>query len=702
MPRPLLLIVDGESRRTPAFVSAMEKEGWLTQWIKAGEGSAFLAQNVAPDLMLMDSLKPGEAGVQLAHELRSRNPKLPVLVLTEGDTKADLPPSLPVQGFLERTQPDFKLAEALRPFMPHKDKLSSQDIFGDLLEDLEGHTLSSEPAPKPTSPPPTPAPVVSPLVAQDPFALFDEAQAPAITSGKLSSQDIFGDLIQEVEAAPAPRKELARPVEPMKIQSLPPKEAPKPPTPARGTEFTLSGIAGVNDPFAWDSEEEASHLSSYSGPPARLTPDPQPTPPTSSAAEAQPSSFQASSMVPAEVPGAQVLEEYGNYYLLEKIAVGGMAELFKAQQRGVQGFQKIVAIKRILPHLSDNEDFVTMFIDEAKLAAQLTHPNIAQIFDLGKAGSSYYIAMEYVSGRDVRTLLRKVREYGLPFPEPVAAFVTMKVAAALDYAHRKRGFDDRELKLVHRDISPQNVLLSSEGAVKLVDFGIAKAATKATQTMAGALKGKLLYMSPEQALGQPLDNRSDLYSLGLVLFEMLTGERCFQADSELGVLEKVRMGRVADVQSINPMISKDMVAIVQRALQKHVDHRYPSARLLERDLRELLMKQGHIPNEHEVAEYVEALLMGPKERVQNVMGSRFPYPTMPLSAIPEGVLDDDDDAPTTAEMLKKTQPRQASVPLPTPPEPMEVPSQKRPLWLLPAILALLALMSVLVWLSKGS
>jgi len=171
------------------------------------------------------------------------------------------------------------------------------------------------------------------------------------------------------------------------------------------------------------------------------------------------------------------------------------------------------------------------------------------------------------------------------------------------------------------------VILSTEGAVKLVDFGIAKAASKASHTVAGALKGKLLYMSPEQATGQPLDNRSDLYSLGLVLFELLTGERCFQADSELGVLEKVRLGRISDLAMLNPNVSREMAAIVSRALQKGVDHRYPSARFMERDLREYLQRQGTPITEHDVAEYMNALLKGSRERLETLVSARFPAPS---------------------------------------------------------------------------
>jgi serine/threonine protein kinase/CheY-like chemotaxis protein len=575
----------------------MEGDGWAIQWIRAEGAEAFLQGGQIPDLLLLDSASPGGAGQELAGRLRERRPQLPVLVLTDDPGSGD-PREAGVQEYLERTRPDGEIAAALRRYRPEPVKLTTHDIFGDLLADLEGD--------------PEPGPFAGRALA--PVAVME-------TAGP--------------------------------------------------SDFTLSGISGVHDPFAWAGNP----------PEAPAAPGPRP----------------AAAAAPAPLPEA--LEEYGNYFLLEKIAIGGMAELFKAQQRGVQGFQKIVAIKRILPHFSDNEDFVTMFIDEAKLAAQLTHPNIVQIFDLGKAGSSYYIAMEYVNGRDLRTLLRKVREYGLPFPEQAAAFVVMKVAAALDYAHRKRGFDDRELKLVHRDISPQNVILSTEGAVKLVDFGIAKAASKASHTVAGALKGKLLYMSPEQATGQPLDNRSDLYSLGLVLFELLTGERCFQADSELGVLEKVRLGRISDLQTLNPNVSKEMVAIVNRALQKGVDHRYPSARFMERDLRDYLQRQGTSIAEHDLAEYMNALLNGTRENLEILMASRFPLPASLASGTHRTLAGRVDTAPG-----RISGPQAVLSPLPEEPEALEpvAAAPRRPRWMLPVILGLAALLVTLLAIARWS
>ena len=204
-----------------------------------------------------------------------------------------------------------------------------------------------------------------------------------------------------------------------------------------------------------------------------------------------------------------------------------MAEVFKAKRSGVEGFEKIVAMKRILPHLSDNKEFVDMFVDEAKMVAGLTHPNIVQIFDLGRIDTSYYIAMEYVHGRDLRTILRRAKEKGLRMPLDLCLRIVSQVCSALEYAHRKKDERGRPMEIVHRDVSPQNILISFEGEVKLTDFGIAKAATKASTTDRGALRGKLLYMSPEQAWGRPMDRRSDVFSLGIVLYEMMTDKKPF-------------------------------------------------------------------------------------------------------------------------------------------------------------------------------
>src|SRR5678809_1603796 len=189
--------------------------------------------------------------------------------------------------------------------------------------------------------------------------------------------------------------------------------------------------------------------------------------------------------------------QFGKYYLLDRINVGGMAEVWRAKAFGVEGFERLLAVKRILPNIAEDEEFITMFIDEAKIAVQLQHANIAQIFDLGKVDESFFIALEYVHGRDLRSIFDRMRNKGESLPIAMACYVTMQVCEGLDYAHNKRDGQGRELNLVHRDISPQNVLIGYEGEVKLIDFGIAKAAGKASKTQAGILKGKFGYMSPE-------------------------------------------------------------------------------------------------------------------------------------------------------------------------------------------------------------
>ncbi len=298
---------------------------------------------------------------------------------------------------------------------------------------------------------------------------------------------------------------------------------------------------------------------------------------------------------------------FGDYTLLQRIAVGGMAEVWQARRRGVEGFQKTVAIKKILSHLTDSTDFVTMFIDEAKLAAQLNHNNIAQIYDLGKVGPDYYIAMEYVDGKDLRSILKAGREVGMPLPMGLALMIAARLARALDYAHRKRDFENRALGLVHRDVSPQNVLISYEGEIKLCDFGIAKAVVKASTTQMGALKGKLQYMSPEQAWGRPVDSRSDIFSLGAVLFEMLTESKLFAAETEVGVLDAVRDCRIQLPSELVPQIPPEVDRIVSKALTKRPEERYPTASELEQEIESVLRELHPRPSETALTAHLEQL-----------------------------------------------------------------------------------------------
>jgi serine/threonine protein kinase len=301
---------------------------------------------------------------------------------------------------------------------------------------------------------------------------------------------------------------------------------------------------------------------------------------------------------------------FGKYYLLERINVGGMAEVFKAKTVGVEGFERLVALKRILPSIAEDEEFITMFIDEAKIAVQLQHANIAQIFDLGKVEDSYFIALEYVNGRDLRGIFDDLRKQGEIMPMPQVCYLIMQLCEGLDYAHNKRDVQGRDLNLVHRDVSPQNVLVGYEGEVKLIDFGIAKAAGKASKTQAGILKGKFGYMSPEQVRGLPIDRRSDIFALGIVLYEMLTGERLFIGESDFSTLEKVRNVEIIPPSSFNSDIPDKLERIVLKALEKNVEDRYQNAIDLHDDLQLFLHSVGQFSSRKDLSAWMKRTFAG--------------------------------------------------------------------------------------------
>jgi serine/threonine protein kinase len=308
---------------------------------------------------------------------------------------------------------------------------------------------------------------------------------------------------------------------------------------------------------------------------------------------------------------------FGPYELIDRMAIGGMAEVFKAKKAGVEGFQKVVALKRILPHLSDNKEFLDMFVDEAKMVAGLNHPNIVQTLDLGRIEDSYYIEMEYVHGRDLRTIMKRAREKGLRMPLDLSLRVVSQVCAALEYAHRKKDDRGRPMEIVHRDVSPQNILISFEGEVKLVDFGIAKAATKASSTDRGALRGKLLYMSPEQAWGRPIDRRSDVFSLGIVLYEMVTETKAFiGAGTELTILELVRQCVITPAREVNPRVPEALDRVIMKALAREPAERYQDAGQMQRGLERFLRERPPV-TARDLARFLE-LLFDRAEREEGV------------------------------------------------------------------------------------
>jgi serine/threonine protein kinase len=296
---------------------------------------------------------------------------------------------------------------------------------------------------------------------------------------------------------------------------------------------------------------------------------------------------------------------FGKYYLLERVNVGGMAEVFKAKAFGVEGFERLLAVKRILPNIAEDKEFIEMFIDEAKISVQLNHANIAQIFDLGKVEDSFFIALEFVHGKDLRSIFDRGRQMTQIMPIAQACFVIMKVCEGLDYAHNKRDAQGRELNLVHRDVSPQNVLVSYEGEIKLIDFGIAKAAGKASKTQAGILKGKFGYMSPEQVRGLPIDRRSDIFSVGIVLYELLTGERLFVGESDFSTLEKVRNVEILPPSTYNRKIPDELERIVLKTLAKDVEDRYQNAIDLHDDLQAFMYTAGEFYSRKDLAAWMK-------------------------------------------------------------------------------------------------
>jgi serine/threonine protein kinase len=285
-----------------------------------------------------------------------------------------------------------------------------------------------------------------------------------------------------------------------------------------------------------------------------------------------------------------------------------MAEIFLARTKGIQGFEKYLVIKRILGHRTQDPEFVRMFLDEARVAATLDHPNIVQIYDVGHVDNEYFIAMEYLRGHNLIEIVRAGAKLGYAKPplEHVVSTLT-QCCAGLHYAHEKRDFEGRSLEIVHRDVTPQNVVVSFDGSVKVVDFGIAKAATREVETLAGTLKGKIGYMSPEQCRGAPVDRRSDIFAVGIILFELTTGKRLYHERSDFDTLKKIIEGPVPSPRDLLPFYPAFLNAIVVRCLQKNADDRYQTARDLHADLdafaRDNQLVTGTVP----LSQYMERI-----------------------------------------------------------------------------------------------
>lgn len=288
--------------------------------------------------------------------------------------------------------------------------------------------------------------------------------------------------------------------------------------------------------------------------------------------------------------------KFGKYILLDRLNAGGMAEVFVAKASGVEGFERLVAIKCMLPALVSDSQFTAMFVDEARLAAQVAHANVVQIYELGRQAERLYIAMELVHGRDLRHIIRTAQMANVQLPAAFSAYVISKAAEGLDYAHRRFAKDGKPLGLVHRDVSPQNILVSYDGEVKVVDFGIAKAAAevRATETQVGVLKGKFAYMAPEQVMGEAIDRRADIFALGSVLFESLSGQRLFTGENDLVVLERVRDAVLPNLRALLPAEAERTLPVLTRALSLLADMRYSYASEMAEALEPMLIEDQSI------------------------------------------------------------------------------------------------------------
>ncbi|HUJ63771.1 MAG TPA: serine/threonine-protein kinase [Kofleriaceae bacterium] len=283
-------------------------------------------------------------------------------------------------------------------------------------------------------------------------------------------------------------------------------------------------------------------------------------------------------------------QQLGRYHLLDRIAFGGMAEIYRAKTFDATGQPHLVAVKRVLAHLAEDDDFIQMLVDEAKIASVLRHGNIARVYEFARAHGEYFIAMEHVDGKDMRTVLERCRAKKKPIPPEHAAYIAAEVGAALHAAHSAVDSRNRALRIIHRDVSPSNIICSYAGEVKLCDFGIAKATLSRVTTKTGVIKGKVKYMSPEQALGRKLDHRSDVFSLGSCLYEMLTRIPPFTATNEMDLLIKVRDAKYRAINELQPGIPPELEAICDKCLTRSRANRYQTAAEAEGDLRAFLRK----------------------------------------------------------------------------------------------------------------
>jgi eukaryotic-like serine/threonine-protein kinase len=412
--------------------------------------------------------------------------------------------------------------------------------------------------------------------------------------------------------------------------------------------------------------------------------------------------------------------QFGKYKLIQPLAQGGMAEIFLAKQQGPAGYEKSVVIKRVLSHYSAHPEFVAMFLDEARLAAQLSHPNIVQIFDFGQNEGSYYLCMEYLRGEDLHTLVKLAAKKNLPISAQVAATVVAAACDALHYAHALTSDDGQPLNIVHRDISPSNIFVSFQGVVKVLDFGIARAEGKVVKTATGMIKGKLAYMAPEQAKGQALDGRADVWALGAVLHELLTGKRLFWRGNDVESFRALLDERVPLPSELRAGIPRELDEICGRALERNLDRRYTSAKEMYADLDDFLSSRTYVPSQTLLQTYLQELV-GREEvaaKLKSSLSKAVPVvaavePAPARSAVTKGSgavrslpvpspapADETRGAPPSAPVRRRALTHDAIAPL-APPPTAPTPVKKSPVGILVAVVAALGVFAGLVYFAMG-
>jgi serine/threonine protein kinase len=292
------------------------------------------------------------------------------------------------------------------------------------------------------------------------------------------------------------------------------------------------------------------------------------------------------------------------YKVLERIAAGGMAEVFRAESAGLEGFKKLVAIKRVLPHLSEKKQFIGMFLDEARVCAHLSHSNCVQVFDIGVGDNTYFIVMEFVDGSDLKGVIEYHKKLGKAFPVEEATLTCVRICEGLAYAHELTDSKGKSLHIVHRDMSPPNVLLTRHGEVKIVDFGLAKANSQLERSEPGIIKGKFSYLSPEAAQGLPVDARTDVFAVGIILWELIAGRRLFLGDSDLETVRLVQRAEIPPLRQFNPKVPAELERVLAKSLAQDPQKRYQTAREFGQDLNNMLFHMGRAVSSFDLSQLV--------------------------------------------------------------------------------------------------